>query len=95
MCDEAKVVPLPIFVKIQSGVLNVASQYISEGMAQALAKLLRFGNEKNSLKIHEINLDDNGMKDEALALILEALADSAPHLKILNYNKNGIGMKSV
>jgi hypothetical protein len=35
------------------------------------------------------------MKDEALALILEAIADSAPHLQVLNYNNNGIGQKSV
>lgn len=73
-CDHFKVVPLPIFTKIQSGLLSIASQYISEGMAKALASLLSFGSEKPSIKLKEISLDDNGAKDESFSLILESVA---------------------
>lgn len=34
-------------------------------MATALASLLEFGKEHNKFKLSEINLDDNGMKDES------------------------------
>jgi len=43
-------------------------------MAAALAKLLRFKGNKNSIRLSEINLDDNGLKDNSFALILEAIA---------------------
>lgn len=44
-------------------------------MSAALASLLRFGKNKTNHKLHEINLDDNGLKDDSFALILEAISD--------------------
>lgn len=86
--------PLPLFTKIKAGLLNVASQYISEGMASALSTLLKYGNVNSDLKVSEINLDDNGLKDESFAMILESIANQSD-LQVLNYNNNGLGPKSV
>ena len=36
-CEDAKVVPLPIFVKISKGLLFITNEFINEGMAKALA----------------------------------------------------------
>jgi len=36
-CENAKVVPLPIFVKIQEGLLFITNEFINDGMANALA----------------------------------------------------------
>jgi Ran GTPase-activating protein (RanGAP) involved in mRNA processing and transport len=63
-------------------------------MAAALAAILKFGKDNNNLKLHEINLDDNGLKDESFVLILDAIRNHSG-LKILNYNNNGLGPKSV
>ncbi len=63
-------------------------------MSAALAALLRFGKSKTNHKLHEINLDDNGLKDESFALILDAISDRSD-LQVLNYNNNSLGMKSV
>lgn len=63
-------------------------------MATALASLLEFGKEHNKFKLSEINLDDNGMKDESFCQILTAIENTLD-LKILNYNNNGLGQKSV
>jgi hypothetical protein len=68
---------LPIFAKIQSGVLSVASQFISDGMATALATILTYGSTINKFKLTEINLDDNGLKDESFAKILKAVENQS------------------
>jgi len=44
-------------------------------MAAALSNLLKYGKDKNSLKLSEINLDDNGLKDESFALLLDSIAN--------------------
>ena len=46
------------------------------------------------IPIREINLDDNGLKDQAFANILGALA-TQPALKRMNYVSNEIGAKSI
>jgi len=63
-------------------------------MSAALASLLRYGKNKANQKLQEINLDDNGLKDDSFALILDAISDRND-LLVLNYNNNGLGLKSV
>ena len=46
------------------------------------------------IPIREINLDDNGLKDQAFAYILNALA-TQPALRRINYVHNEIGAKSI
>jgi hypothetical protein len=74
-------------------VLSVASQFISEGLGLALAHLLHFGHKVPKFKLTEITLDDNGLKDDSFAQILNAVADSG--IQIINYNNNGLGAKSI
>ena len=93
-CDQFKVVPLPIFTKIQSGQLSIASQYINDGMASALAALLSIGRDKSDIRLTEITLDDNGIKDDSFAEILDAVAHQ-PDMQIISYSNNSIGPKSV
>lgn len=93
-CESAKVVPLPIFVKIQEGLLFITNEFINDGMANALAKLLTFGLQQDNLKIVEVNLDTNGLKDESFSKILEVAA-THPTLQVINYSNNQLGAKSV
>lgn len=44
--------------------------------------------------VEEINLDDNGLKDQAFSMILSALA-TQPCLKRISYVNNEIGVKSI
>ncbi len=89
-CNDAKVVPLPIFTKIQEGRLHIAGQYISHGMGKALANLLVM----SPAQLTEIHLDDNGLKDESFAAILSGVENKG-NLKVINYSNNGIGPLSV
>ena len=63
-------------------------------MAIALGSLLKYGKDRSNLKLKEINLDDNGLKDESFAHILDAISNQTD-LQVINYNNNGLGLKSV
>ena len=61
-----------MFNKIEGGIFNITGWYISQGLARAIGELLvpeenedtPLGIDYRSLKLREINLDDNGLKDE-------------------------------
>ena len=42
-------------------------------MAQALSVLLNFGKDNQKFRLKEINLDDNGLKDDSFAKILSCI----------------------
>lgn len=78
--------PYPIFSKIREGTLQIASQFVSDGLAKALASLLKVAGELGT-KITELNFDDNGLRDESFCHILMS-ALNLPDLTSLSYNNN-------
>ena len=60
-------------------------------MAKGLATLL---SQHAKFRVTEISLNENGMKDEALAEILAGL-EGQTSLRIINYNNNALGPKSL
>ena len=42
-----------------------------------------------------VNLDENGLRDESFAKIVDAVTEASSHLRCLNYNNNQLGPKSV
>ena len=101
-CFKQGALAIPLFNKIEGGVFNITGQYISQGLARAIGELLvpedcedaPLGIDYRSLKLREINLDDNGLKDEQFAIILEAL-NKQKFLNKVSYVNNEIGPKSV
>ena len=71
-CLKQGALAIPLFNKIEGGIFNITGQYISQGLARAIGELLvpeenedtPLGIDYRSLKLREINLDDNGLKDE-------------------------------
>ena len=71
-CFKQGALAIPLFSKIEDGIFNVTGQYISAGLAKAIGELLMPEDEeettgvpdRRSLQLKEINLDDNGLKDE-------------------------------
>jgi hypothetical protein len=72
----------------------MSSQFIGNGMAQAYNSLLSDEAFRAQVTIVEINFDDNGLKDEGFALILEALQYHLG-IKKFNYSNNELGEKSL
>lgn len=101
-CFKQGALAIPLFNKIEDGIFNVTGQYISAGLAKAIGQLLMPEDEEDavlsadsrSLQLKEINLDDNGLKDEQFCTILEAL-NKQKFLNKVSYVNNELGEQSV
>ena len=77
--------------------MSIVGQYINDGMAQALGIMLTHTKQFQSVgnyEISEVNLDDNGLKDDSFAKILTALIQFED-LSMFSYSNNQLGPKSV
>lgn len=97
-CAASKTIPYPIFAGITNGVLSLVGQHVSEGMASALAALLR---ERSKVArtiaqhtISQVTLEDNGLRDDSIAMLLEVLL-LYPTLRSFEYSNNDFGPRSV
>ena len=70
-CFKQGALAIPLFNKIDDGIFTITGQYISAGLANAIGQLLmpeddegELKTDARSLQLKEINLDDNGLKDE-------------------------------
>ena len=73
--------------KIVNNKLSLIGYKMSDGLSRAFGKTLRYCQD-NSIK--EVYLEQNGLKDENFAHILQSI-NLQKHLKVLCYSKNEFG----
>ncbi len=89
-CREQQVGVLPIMQKVKNKILNLSGYGISAGLAKSIGQSIK----KNDNFLSRIILENNGLKDEDFAAMLEGLG-RLQDIKSIIYIKNEFGMKCV